>query len=216
MNRTPIEIESHRPVTFLVCFSPCLSLNISQKRYPRTETHMLWHMSSNFYFNLTDSWPLVSVSRRRCWWSGGWAAGCRGGSCSGRSSTASSCCTAAPPCPAPPDCLNQTCKQWLTMFRRRFNPSQSIVLLIPNIVKHRLHVCWTPNGGGNYPITRHNLLKDCGKNKWETISMLKHFYAKHTRLITGWKWEVCFADPAHGLVNRIRYSSGARSKMKWS
>ena len=112
--------------------------------------------------------------------------------------------------------INLQLTQWLTMFRRRFNPSQSIVLLIPNIVKHRLHVCWTPNGGGNYPITRHNLLKDCGKNKWETISMLKHFYAKHTRLITGWKWEVSFADPAHGLVNRIRYSSGARSKMKWS
>ena len=116
VNRTPTEIESHGPETFLACFCPWLSLNISQKRYPRTETHMLWHMSSNFYFNVTDSWPLVSVSRRRCWWSGGWAAGCRGGSCSGRSSTASSCCTAAPPSPAPPDCLNQTCKQWLTML----------------------------------------------------------------------------------------------------
>ena len=45
VNRTPIEIKSHRPVTFLVCFCPRLSLNIFPKKISSDRNaHVMAHV----------------------------------------------------------------------------------------------------------------------------------------------------------------------------
>ena len=45
VNRTPIEIESHRPVTFLACFCPRLSPNIFPKKISSDRNaHVMAHV----------------------------------------------------------------------------------------------------------------------------------------------------------------------------